>query len=235
MDRKGRLCRGTCDSMLIEFDTLWFNAVARKKTVFPFLDALVLRLEYLCTMCGNMPFFSNYNCSTTTQSIIVKVSWECCAIKITHLLLFRFWVQQWSVCICVRHSVYFYFTLCFSIGVWFGLSAGAVLPSLQHAKTGSSLYLDTLTPSPPSSPPPPLPLTACAQLTILPGCDVSVECSTCVLLQAAVPLGWILSLLVATHTQHMDTDTHMSYALFLLLIQLPSAHSYATRDSYFAA
>lgn len=71
-----------------------------------------------------------------------------------------------------------------------GLSAGGGLPSFQCAKTCSSL---TLSLSPFTS------CCLCYSERMLPVCDASRESSTCVLLQAAFPLGLILSLLVPTH------------------------------------
>lgn len=65
---------------------------------------------------------------------------------------------------------------------------------------------------------------------MLPVCDASRESSTCVLLQAAFPLGLILSLLVPTHPAAL-----VSSAISVPFIQALCAHSYAAGDSYFAA
>lgn len=102
-----------------------------------------------------------------------------------------------------------------------GLSAGGGLPSFQCAKTCSSLALSLS------------PFTSCClrySERMLPVCDASRESSTCVLLQAAFPLGLILSLLVPTHPAAL-----MSSAISVPFIQALCAHSYAAGDSYFAA
>lgn len=70
----------------------------------------------------------------------------------------------------------------------------------------------------------------CYSERMLPVCDASRESSTCVLLQAAFPLGLILSLLVPTHPAAL-----MSSAISVPFIQALCAHSYAAGDSYFAA
>lgn len=117
------------------------------------------------------------------------------------------------VSLSVSHSVGFPLRI--------GLSAGGGLPSFQCAKTCSSL---TLSLSPFTS------RRLCYAERMLPVCDASRESSTCVLLQAAFPLGLILSLLVPTHPAAL-----VSSAISVPFIQALCAHSYAAGDSYFAA